>query len=141
MSERLFGAALSIFEMEPVRRYGSPEVVADVRTQVASRVDLEGSSLLRDMPVARAGDPARAREYHVERYWREVRPLKIPPVSQEMGVQLHQREGSRASEIVLIGTVHRARRPPIRATAARRRRDRHAISVARCPLINGSAES
>ena len=39
-----------------------------------------------------------AREYHVERYWREARLMKIAPVSQEMVLQLHRHAGARPAE-------------------------------------------
>ena len=42
-----------------------------------------------------------AREYHVERYWREARLMKIAPVSQEM-ICNYISAGPRPAEVVLI---------------------------------------
>ena len=44
-----------------------------------------------------------AKEYHVERYWRESRLLKIAPVSQEMVLNFISPKGSRPAEVLLSG--------------------------------------
>ena len=46
-----------------------------------------------------------AKEYHVERYLRESLIARIAPVSRELILCYHRREGARPAEVLLIGTI------------------------------------
>ena len=53
-----------------------------------------------------------AKEYHVERLWREVRLLRLAPVSQEMVLNYVSTVRARPAEVVLTATAHPASRLP-----------------------------
>ena len=61
----------------------------------------EAAFFAADRAMQTLGGMGYASEYHVERYWREARLMRIAPVSQEMVLQLHRRARARPPQVVL----------------------------------------
>jgi len=80
MSQILFHIC-SVHTSEPKRPYWREATIAKYRS-------VEAALLAADTAIQVYGGYGYLREYDVERYWRDLRQLKIGPISQELTLAL-----------------------------------------------------
>ena len=84
------------------RRGGSTRACrAGEAANTAKYLAAEAAFFAADRAMQTHGGLGYAREYHVERYWREARLMKIAPVSQEMVCNYISSQGPRPAQVVL----------------------------------------